>query len=340
MAQKINHLYVISEFVVGFLSVASNSLVLVAMYKVKSLRTHTNCFIASLAVADILAGLVVGPLAVTGYLGHPRNFYGCLLMNTLVVIFTMCSVTSLTAVTLDRYLAICHPFTYIRKMTFRVTISVVVVSWVVGILFGLVPLMGWNKGKENFKGACEFQVVICLEYMVYFVFFAGNLIPFLFMVCVYTHIFFIIRKAKAADSRRTSTTACAGHVKPHHLWRETRKTLSLVLVVIVFEACWLPVYIHLSTILLAPEYSPSHEFLLFAIVLCHANSFANPIVYAFSLKAFRQAFVQILTGNNAQVIPGPSTHGTSLSTAVYHPPRRGASSAPMISLASSTPGPQ
>ncbi|KAK7507030.1 hypothetical protein BaRGS_00001881 [Batillaria attramentaria] len=340
MELKINYAYVISEFVVGFLSVAGNSLVLVAMYNVKSLRTHTNCFIASLAVADILTGLVVGPLAVIRHIGLPHNFYGCLLISSLVVIFTMCSVTSLTAVTLDRYLAICHPYSYRRRMTFRVTISVVVVSWVVGILFGLVPLMGWNKGKENFKGACYFWDVICLEYVVYFVFLVGNIIPFLFMVCVYTHIFFIIRKAKAADSKLISATACAGHVKPHHLWRETRKTFSLVLVVIVFEACWLPIYIHASVSLLAPEYSPSYEFRLFAVVLCHANSFVNPIVYAFSLQVFRQAFMQILTGNNALVIPGSSTYGTSLSTAVYHPPRRGASSAPMISLASSTPGPQ
>nr|KAG5714560.1 hypothetical protein BaRGS_007006 [Batillaria attramentaria] len=88
------------------------SLVLVAMYKVKSLRTQTNCFIASLAVADILTGLVVGPLAVISHIGLPHNFYGCLLINSLVILFT---------------------------------------SWVVGILFGLVPLMGWNKGKENFK---------------------------------------------------------------------------------------------------------------------------------------------------------------------------------------------
>ncbi|KAK7506926.1 hypothetical protein BaRGS_00001777 [Batillaria attramentaria] len=62
---------------------------------------------------------------------------------------------------------------------------------------------------------------------------------------------------------------------------------------------------------------------------------------AFSLKTFRRAFVQILTRKIERVIPGSSTHGTSLSVgsraAVYHSPRRRASSAPRISLASNLP---
>ncbi|KAK7507029.1 hypothetical protein BaRGS_00001880 [Batillaria attramentaria] len=302
-----DYVYVTSEFVVGALSVATNSLVLVAMYKVKSLRTHTNCFIASLAVADILAGLVVGPLAVTSYIGLPRNFYGCLLINSLVVLFTMCSVTSLTAVTLDRFLAISFPFAYRRRMTFRVAFYVVAVSWVVGILVGLVPLMGWNKGKENFKGRCQFQFVICMEYIVYLTFFGGNLIPLLFMVCVYTHIFFIVNKAKAVDIKRTSVTAGTGHMGRHLLWGEKRKALRVAFVVIVFEACWLPLYIVDCIILFDPAHIPPIEFLLFTIVLSHANSFVNPIIYAFNHSAFRRAFVQILT----QVNPDASTpHGT------------------------------
>jgi hypothetical protein len=46
----------------GIVSVIGNSFVLWAIYRFPNLRTSSNCFLASLATADLFVGLVIDPL--------------------------------------------------------------------------------------------------------------------------------------------------------------------------------------------------------------------------------------------------------------------------------------
>ena len=49
----------------GMASIGGNLLVLLTIYKQTRLHTISNCFIASLAVADIIVGLVLNPIWAT-----------------------------------------------------------------------------------------------------------------------------------------------------------------------------------------------------------------------------------------------------------------------------------
>ncbi|KAK7506898.1 hypothetical protein BaRGS_00001749 [Batillaria attramentaria] len=293
--------YSVAECLSGLLAILGNVLVLVAIGTTRSLRTVTNCFIGSLALADVLVGIAIPPSVILSYFGLPRNFDGCVLLNSLVVLITNISILNLIAVALERYLAICHPFLYQRVMTIPRAMAVVTVTWIIAILLGLVPNMGWNLGEENFEGFCAFTVVIGMDYMVYMIFFGVNIPPLVFMFCVYAYIFHIIRKLNKQVASQMTVLSHDGRSSARRQKREVRGAKSLAYVIILFAVCWMPIHVLNCISLFAPEKSPPFQVLLFTIVLSHANSFMNPIVYAFSNTQFKRAFVRILCCKEGQV---------------------------------------
>ena len=102
----LSQVYLSFEVIVGVASTVGNALVLLAIYKNPRLQTVTNCFIASLAIADLCVGIVVAPLAALSYLGLPHHFLGCVFTNSIVVAFTQVSVFNLLAVAVERFIAI------------------------------------------------------------------------------------------------------------------------------------------------------------------------------------------------------------------------------------------
>ena len=102
-----DQIYIACEAIIGAITLVGNSLVLIAIFKYHRLRTVTNCFIASLALADLLVWIFVAPLAALSYLGLPHNFYGCVFTNSIVIALTVVSVFNLLAVAWERFVSIC-----------------------------------------------------------------------------------------------------------------------------------------------------------------------------------------------------------------------------------------
>ncbi|KAG8008263.1 Adenosine receptor A2b [Nibea albiflora] len=88
---------------------------------------------------------------------------------------------------------------------------------------------------------------------------------------------------------------CVGNGDNHHhglLQKEIRAAKSLSIIVGLFAVCWLPVHI-LNCVTLF--YDLKSEVLLYvAIILSHANSAVNPIIYAYRIQDFRNTFRKIL----------------------------------------------
>ena len=288
-----DYVYVTAECVTGALSVLGNSFVLLAIWRTRALRTVTNCFIGSLAAADVLVGIVIPPTVLLPYRGLPKEFYGCVLLNTVVVLITNISVLNLLAVALERFLAISDPFRYQRLMTVKRAMVVVLITWVVAILLGLVPIMGWNLGQERFK-TCSFIEVIDMKYMVYLNFFGVIIPPLVFMLVIYLYIFHIIRKQQRRTVTHLTVLSRDERRNVRQQKREVRGAKGLAYVIILFAVCWIPLHIMNCFILFDPEKAAPFPALLAAIVLSHANSFVNPFLYAFSNSQFKRAMERLL----------------------------------------------
>ena len=129
--------------------IVGNSLVIAAVFTYRALRTVTNTFIVSLAVADLLLGAVVLPFSsVNEILGWwPFGRIWCSAWLAIDVWVCTASILNLCAISLDRYLAISRPFRYPLLMSpTRAKVAVAVV-WTLALAICLPPLLGWRDSE-------------------------------------------------------------------------------------------------------------------------------------------------------------------------------------------------
>ncbi|KAM9356300.1 adenosine A2c receptor [Pholidichthys leucotaenia] len=285
--------YMAAELIIAFFSTLGNLLVCTAVGINRKLHTVTNYFLVSLAVADVCVGLIAIPCAILTDVGLPHhNLYLCLLMLSVLIMFTQSSIFSLLAVAVERYVAIFMPFRYQVLMTPRNALLVILATWLLAFLIGLVPLMGWHKTPPD-SGYCFFVLVVDMTYMVYFNFFACVLIPLVIMFIIYTQIFVTVKRlvrriASEQTGRGEKQVRVAASMR-----REMKIASSLFLVLFLFTICWIPLHIINCFLLLCPRCPVPLQLLLTAIILSHANSAVNPFLYAYTMTAFRDTFKSI-----------------------------------------------
>ncbi|XP_018602360.1 adenosine receptor A1-like isoform X2 [Scleropages formosus] len=185
---------------------------------------------------------------------------------------------------------------YKRVVTAKRAAVAVVLCWAVAFVVGLMPMLGWNnlqKLKENDSLSsdlvitCQFENVISMEYMVYFNFFGWVLPPLLLMLIIYAEIFYMIHK-------QLSKKVTGSNADPSKYYgKELNLAKSLALVLALFALSWLPLHILNCITLFCPRCQKPMFLIYIAILLTHANSAVNPIVYAFRIKKFHSAFLTI-----------------------------------------------
>jgi len=108
--QLIGTLLVASIFIVGCVG---NLMVVVVVWRCRNMCTPTNCYLVSLAVADvILLMFATLPTLVEIYLVIDEYVFGPVGCSVMVFAQYLCvnvSSLSITALTVERYIAICHP---------------------------------------------------------------------------------------------------------------------------------------------------------------------------------------------------------------------------------------
>lgn len=297
-------LYVALELAIATLSVAGNLLVCAAVGTSSTLQTPTNYFLVSLAAADVAVGLFAIPFAITISLGFCTDFHSCLFLACFVLVLTQSSIFSLLAVAVDRYLAIRVPLRYKSVVTGTRARGVIAVLWVLAFGIGLTPFLGWNSKDsatnctESWDGTanescrlvkCLFENVVPMSYMVYFNFFGCVLPPLLIMLMIYIKIFTVacrqLQRTELMDQSRTT------------LQREIHAAKSLAMIVGIFALCWLPVHAINCVSLFQPARAKDKPkwAMNTAILLSHANSVVNPIVYAYRNRDFRCTFHKIIS---------------------------------------------
>lgn len=126
----------------GLASVGGNLLVLIAIYRFPRLHTTSSYFIASLAMADFLVGLVINPIwAVKSALNIWENQAPITLAAECLSIHTIAATTlSLSAVSIDRYLAVVSVFRYNTLLTDCRCQAAICLIWLCAVLAPLPRL--------------------------------------------------------------------------------------------------------------------------------------------------------------------------------------------------------
>ncbi|XP_078725451.1 trace amine-associated receptor 365-like [Lampetra fluviatilis] len=312
-------------------TVAGNLLIIIAVATSRQLRTQTNAFIASMAVADFLVGLTVMPYSMMRSV-HQCWYYGrtfCKAHTCLEYVFTTASILHLGAIAFDRHTAICDPLRYRQRITPRRVAHLLAASWLLPFLYVPPVSLGWNVvGVEEAarRLSCPDSCVVLKNVGFALVdtccaFFA----PTALMLVAYARIYRVARRQarQIAASSTGTVSVVAASVKQqqqqNHLQqqgteqqatfrrtmkREHNATKTLAIILGAFVVCWCPYFVA-SAVDPFVGFSTEPTLLSATLWLCYANSALNPVLYAAFNRRFRAAFSRIFCrgkGNAAVVV--------------------------------------
>ena len=127
--------YMYSSLTVSITAIAGNGFVIWLITTKSKLHNTTNWFILSLAVSDLLVGLFTTPLHLACKELETCDVY---LKSVFEELFLYESIFNLSAMTVDRYLAIVHPLKYASYMTTAGAAKTMAISWGIPLVnFGL-----------------------------------------------------------------------------------------------------------------------------------------------------------------------------------------------------------
>ncbi|XP_017563865.1 adenosine receptor A1-like [Pygocentrus nattereri] len=270
------------EMIIAVACCLGNTLVIWAVWTCGALRQPTFCFIVSLAVADFLVGLVAIPIAVLVDIRMTTSFYGCLFMCCVIIMLQVASVVLLLAIAVDRFLRVHIPLTYKATVSKKRLWIVVALCWVSAALLSFIPMFGWHRSLGADRIQCSFLTVISTSYVVNFIFFSFFLPPLALMTGLYCYIFLTTRRQLRANIGVAAVSST-------YYQKEHRLAASLVLVLVLFVVCWLPVFLTVTVKLYSPNIEVPSVAIDIGVLLSHANSAVNPIVYAFKIPKIKEA---------------------------------------------------
>ncbi|XP_076124885.1 adenosine receptor A1-like [Alosa pseudoharengus] len=320
MAKHIEVLYTVLEVLIAVACCLGNLLVIWTVWTCGAMRRQpTFCFIISLAVADFLVGAVAVPMAVLVDGRVRTSFFGCVTLCSVVVILPLASIHSLMAIALDRFLRVYIPHRYKGVVTQFHSWSIVGVCWFSAGILGFIPMFGWYRhdtleymeASNSTTITCTFLAVIPMPYIVNFIFLTCLLPPMLLMMVLYFYIFRRIHQQLRGHGLGGSESRSRSYYQ-----KERKLTRSLAVILALFAVSWLP--LHFMNITSFYGTLVPHQAFYVGILLSHANSAVNPVVYAWKIRKIKSAFKMLwsryLLCMEYQETPGGSQVTTSTST--------------------------
>ncbi|GAA6215023.1 type-1 angiotensin II receptor isoform X1 [Lates japonicus] len=286
------------NFVIGIIG---NSMVVAVIYCYMKFKTVANIFVLNLAVSD-LTFLITLPMwatfTATGY-HWPFGGFLCKASAGLVIFNLYTSIFFLTALSIDRYLAIVHP---VRSRRFRTVVYAritCVVIWLFAFVLSVPTALTRNvhnltdsnttvcgilhPKNENPQRLKELRLAISLMKSL-----LGFLVPFIIIITCYC----LIGRALLG----------ARHIQKSSRSRDDEVLHMLAAAVLAFFLCWMPHqvfhFMEVLTQLTLVENCAIVEIIdtamPFTICIAYFNSCVNPIVYGFVGRSFRKNLLRLL----------------------------------------------
>ncbi|XP_072529891.1 dopamine receptor D4a [Salminus brasiliensis] len=177
--------------------ICGNVLVCLSVYAEKALKTTTNYFIVSLAVADLLLAVLVLPLFVYAEFQDgvwSLNMTICDGLMTMDVMLCTASIFNLCAISIDRFIAVSVPLNYNRKHVDQRQIVLLSATWILALAVASPVLFGINDVPNRDHKECKLEDNNYVVYSSVCSFF----VPCPIMLILYCGIFRGLRKWEEA----------------------------------------------------------------------------------------------------------------------------------------------
>jgi dopamine D1-like receptor len=178
------------------ITIFGNLLVIFAIIHERHLKSATNYYIASLAVADLIVGLVVMPVATIHQMANNVWLFGqlwCDLWHSVDVFAATASINSLLLIALDRHSAISNPIKYHTRWLKRYWLLHIAGIWICSAFISFPAIAYWRfiikqnmSTNSKISFVCEFTDDF---YYLIFSSFVSFYIPLSVMIFVYIRIY-------------------------------------------------------------------------------------------------------------------------------------------------------
>ncbi|XP_074535608.1 trace amine-associated receptor 1-like [Halichoeres trimaculatus] len=281
-------LYIFFVLVI-ILTVCGNLLVTVSVSYFKQLHTPTNFLIVSLAVSDLLVGMIVMFPRMIQFLESCWYFgdFLCKVSLSSDITLVTASIINLCFISIDRYYAVCQPLLYRSRITDNTVFVMIVLSWGVSVFTGF-GMIFFELNLLACEGGCFlFQTKLSSTLSSFLSFY----LPGVILLGVYLKILLVAQK----QFRSIQRAGCVSSVKPSNT-SQTKATKTLAKVMGAFLCFWTPFFVCNVIDPFIGYYIPIRimEMLIWFGLL---NSALNPIIYAFFYSWFRKAFHLLISGN-------------------------------------------
>ena len=260
-----------------FLSITAflgNTLILVALHKESSLHPPSKLLLRSLAITDLLVGIIVEPLYVAYLMSmKSKRWYIC--YNVYVALFIasyiLCAVSLLvlTAISVDRLLALWLGLRYRQVVTLRRVYITVIVMWVLSIVATSTSYI-WNPLLLSLF--LYIHLSFCLSIIIF----------------SYMKIFFTLRHYQIQAEINVAQDQPRQAI-PLNIVRYRKAVYSALWVQVTLFICYLPFGITQALTESVKVSSSLYLAKTFSFTLVFLNSSLNPFLYCWKMKEVRQA---------------------------------------------------
>ncbi|XP_027746598.1 motilin receptor [Empidonax traillii] len=284
------------------LGVAGNVLTVLVIRSYRDMKTTTNLYLGSMAVSDLLI-----------LLGLPFDLYRlwrsrpwifgqllCRLSHYLSEGCTYCTLLHITALTVERYLAICFPLKAKVVVTKRRVKAIVGVLWAFAFLSAspFFFLVGVEQPDNHtaFSRECKPTPQALQSGLLATMFWVTTSYFILPVLCLGVLYGFIGRELWRSNTRLRGP----GSVLRQKGHRQTVKILAVVF--LAFVICWLPFHIGRIIFINTRDMRTmlfSQYFNIFALQLFYLSASINPVLYNLMSKKYRAAAYKLLLPRRA-----------------------------------------
>lgn len=293
---------------IAFGSLLGNSLVILVIFKNRSMRSTINYFIVNMATSDIIFTVFVIPRMIselhsTDYRWFIGGMFGTLLCKFdyfIQDVSTAVSILSLVAIAIDRFYGVVFPMKVgiMNGGSFRR--AVLVATWFMGALLHLPYFYAYKLYASHGDTFCSLDWSPFVDHdkalKVYFLILSITFFffPATILTIVYSIIIITLKRQKFPGNQSLKDKK--------RVAKRNRSVLRMVVaVVVVFICCWLPVNVSIYIALFRwGSDLPCHAGLLFfcVILVAYSNGCISPSLYFIFNDNFRQGFRKVFFRRN------------------------------------------
>lgn len=246
------------------LSIFGNAVVLAAIFKTPSLRSSSILLLCSLAVSDLFVGTLIQPLYIASVLTRNK------LLDSLwfTVSFAACGISlcTITAISVDRFLALHYHMRYPSLVTKSRTIYSIAIIWLLILLLSAIYYLN--------------------PFVYFFLVALGVGIFLLISILAYIGIYRIVKRQKLQintlqQAVQASTTENLSNFK--QLKTSALNSFVFFIVMVVF---YMPMSIAITLYLVTDNWNSALGFATTAVFM---NSSINPVLYCWRIGTLRKA---------------------------------------------------